>query len=101
MKAIKALDGTIIPLHDIVDVGVFPEQCTGDGEFDTQNGWRVDVVTSRGITTVFEATEFDNPKKWFYILDAVEGKNFEAAKKRCQEIQQALSKESASTVELI
>ena len=94
LKAVKALNGTLIPLCFITDVRLLPEECTGDSEHDTQNTWRVVVNTScMGTHTIFESADYDNTSKWFHFLDAVKGKNYETALKRKEEIEEARQEE--------
>ncbi len=99
MKAIKALDGTIIPLHCIDRVYIETEKCVNDAEAGDLNTWELMIQTTSlygsVVYTIFEAEGFDNPNEMFYSMDAVQGKNYKVVNKKCIGLTNAMLEEKA------
>ena len=99
MKAVKALDGTTIPLHCIDRVYIKTEKCVNDAEAGGLNTWELMIQTTSlygsVVYTIFEAEGFDNPNEMFYSMDAVQGKNYKVVNKISIKLINAIEEEKA------
>ena len=88
LTILKTEEGREVYVHHIKELRMFPEELTGDGEYDRMNCWRLDAILRDGdVVKLFEADEFDNKKEIFYSPSAVKGDNWQKVVDKMETIQ--------------
>lgn len=96
MRIFIATQDTEVKRIDAADISrltIYPEEYTGDGEYDRINYWTLYAHLYSGTTVkLFEAKGFDSDKKIFYARNAVKGKNYNRVLEAKEQVEQAIAK---------
>ena len=91
LTILKTKEGKEVYVHHIKELRMFPEELTGDGEYDHMHCWELDAILRNGdVIKLFEADEFDNKKEIFYSPSAVKGDNWQKVVDKMNKIQSVI-----------